>query len=304
MLVDAASLYFRAFHGVPVSVTAPDGMPVNAVRGFLDMTAMLLQRRRPTRWVGCLDLDWRPAFRVALVPSYKAHRIAPNGGETVPDDLVPQVPVLLDVLAALGLATVGAAGFEADDVLATLASRDQDACEVVSGDRDLFALASDRVHVLYVGRGVAKLQDLGPEEIRIRYGVPAVHYADFAAMRGDPSDGLPGVPGVGEKTAAALVARFGSVEQIIAAAEAGATGFPAGSARRILAARQLLLAAIDVVRGRTDATVPEVDDVLPSEPADAARLVELADRYGLDGSVNRVLAGIAAARDQAAGSQV
>src|SRR3954454_6310181 len=107
MLVDAASLYFRAFHGVPESITAPDGMPINAVRGFLDMTATLIDRRRPSRYVACLDLDWRPAFRVALVPSYKAHRVAPGGGETIPDGLVPQIPVLLDVLAALGLATAG-----------------------------------------------------------------------------------------------------------------------------------------------------------------------------------------------------
>ena len=153
MLVDAASLYFRAFFGVPDSVTAPDGMPINAVRGFLDMTATLLQRRRPNRYVACLDLDWRPAFRVKLLPSYKAHRVAPAGGEQIPDALVPQVPVLLDALAALGLATAGAEGFEADDVIATLAARDREPCEVVSGDRDLMALATDRVTILYTGRG-------------------------------------------------------------------------------------------------------------------------------------------------------
>src|SRR3954469_22382573 len=169
MLVDAANLYFRAFYAVPESITGPDGRPVNAIRGFLDMAASLIERRRPARWVACLDLDWRPAFRVALVPSYKAHRVAPGGGETIPDGLVPQIPVLLEVLAALGLATAGAEGFEADDVLASLAARDADACEVVTGDRDLLALATDRVHILYVGKGVARMEDLGPAEVQARY---------------------------------------------------------------------------------------------------------------------------------------
>ena len=294
MLVDAAGLYFRAFYGVPESVTAPDGRPVNAVRGFLDMTATLISRRSPSRYVACLDLDWRPAFRVRLVPSYKAHRVAPDGAEAVPDLLSPQVPVLLDVLAALGLATAGAEGFEADDVIATLAARERDLAEVVTGDRDLLALASENVRVLYIGRGLAKLEDLGPNEVHHKYGVPASQYADFAVLRGDPSDGLPGVPGVGEKTAAALVGRFGSVESILAAATAGTDGFPAGAARKVLEARGYLGAAVEVVRGRADVPLGEVDDALPARPADPERLLELADEFGLDRSVNRVLSSIKA----------
>ena len=295
MLVDAAGLYFRAFYGVPESVTAPDGMPINAVRGFLDMTATLIARRRPSRYVACLDLSWRPAFRVELLPSYKAHRVAPGGDEAIPDALVPQIPVLLNVLAALGLATAGAEGFEADDVIATLAARDTDACEVVTGDRDLMALATPRVRVLYTGRGVAKLEDLGPDEVQARYGVPAANYADFAALRGDPSDGLPGVAGIGAKTAAALVSKFGAIEQIVAAAESGDNGFPAGAAAKIRAAVAYLAVAPAVVRGRTDAPVDDVDDALPATPADPADLVELADRYGIEPSINRVLNAIARA---------
>ncbi len=230
---------------------------------------------------------------MALLPSYKAHRAAPGGGEIIPDRLVPQIPVLLDALAALGLATAGADGFEADDVMATLAARDADPCEIVTGDRDLMALADDRVRVLYVGRGVAKLEDLGPDEVQARYGVPAAQYADFAALRGDPSDGLPGVAGVGPKTAAVLVTRFGSVEQIVAAALSSDDGFPAGAAAKIRAARDYLSVAPGVVRGRTDAPLPEIDDALPSAPADPAALVALADRYGIDSSINRVLNAIA-----------
>lgn len=298
MLVDAAGLYFRAFYGVPESITAPDGRPINAVRGFLDMTATLIGRRRPTRYVACLDLDWRPAFRVELVPSYKAHRVAVGGGEDVPEPLAAQVPVLLEVLAALGLAAVGAPGFEADDVIATLAHAEPHAAEVVTGDRDLMALASDTVRVLYVGRGVAKLEDLGPIEVEQRYGVPAGRYPDLAALRGDPSDGLPGVAGIGAKTAAALVNRFGSIESILAAAERGDEGFPPGAQRRVVQAQEYLLAAIAVVRGRVDLPLKldELDCGLPEQPRDAGRLVALSDEYGLDRSVNRVLQAIAQAR--------
>lgn len=295
MLVDAASMYFRAFYAIPESVTAPDGRPVNAIRGFLDMSAMLIDRRRPTRWVACLDLDWRPAFRVALVPSYKAHRVAPEGGETIPDTLSPQVPLLLEVLDAFGLATAGAEGFEADDVLATLAHRDTDPVEIVTGDRDMLALATERVTVLYTGRGVAKLEVMTPEQVRAKYGVPAEHYADFAVLRGDPSDGLPGVPGVGEKTAAALVDRFGAIEDIVAAAVNGDAGFPAGAAAKIRAATDYLAVAPAAVRGRLDVPVGPLDDALRAEPRDPERLLELTDELGIASSVQRVLAAVAAA---------
>jgi 5'-3' exonuclease len=296
MLVDAAGLYFRAFYGVPESVTAPDGTPINAVRGFLDMTATLLQRRRPDRYVACLDLDWRPAFRIRLLPSYKAHRVAPGGGELIPEALARQVPVLLDVLRALGLATAGAEGFEADDVIATLAARDTAPCEVVTGDRDLMALATERVTILYTGKGVAKLEVIGPAEVLARYGVSAANYADFAVLRGDASDGLPGVAGVGAKTAAALVARFGPVEAIVAAAQAGSAGFPAGAAGKVLAAADYLTAAPAVVRGRTDAAVGPVDDEIPPEPVDPEALLGLADHFGIENSVNRVLNAMVATR--------
>jgi len=288
MLVDAANLYFRAFYAVPESVTGPDGRPVNAIRGFLDMAASLVERRRPTRWIACLDLDWRPAFRVALVPSYKAHRVARDGGEEIPPALLPQIPPLLQILGAIGLACAGADGFEADDVMATLAHRDREPVEIVTGDRDMLALATERVTVLYTGKGLARMEAMGPGEVRARYGIPAEHYADFAVLRGDPSDGLPGVPGVGEKTAAALVSRFGPVEEIVTAAESGDAGFPAGAANKIRAARAYLLAAPAAVRGRTDVPLDEFDDDLPREPRDATRLAELAAAYGVQGSVERM----------------
>ena len=295
MLVDAANLYFRAFYSVPDSVTAPDGRPVNAIRGYLDMTAMLIGQRRPSRHVACLDASWRPEFRVALVPSYKAHRVAADGGEEIPDKLAPQVPLLIEVLSALGLCAQGAPGFEADDVMGTLAVRDHDSVEVVSGDRDMLALASDRVRVLYAGKGISKLADMGPAEVAEKYGVPAEHYADFAILRGDPSDGLPGVPGVGEKTAAAIVSRFGSIENVITAAQRGSEGFPAGSANKVLACLDYLAVAPGAVRIRTDVEIGQLDDALPTEPAHPQRLAELVAELGIENPVKRIQAAIAGA---------
>ncbi len=294
LLLDSASLYFRAFHGVPDTVTASDGMPVNAVRGFLDMVAQLVTRFRPTRLVACWDDDWRPAFRVALLPSYKAHRVGDprTNAEDVPAALLPQVPVIVDVLAALGIARVGSAGFEADDVIGTLARAASVPVDVVSGDRDLLQLVDDarEVRVLYTGRGVAKLEVMDEAAVAARYGIPGRSYADFAVLRGDPSDGLPGVPGVGEKTAAGLVARWGTVEAMLAALDADD---PALSQRaKLAAAREYLAVAPAVTRVRTDCPLPTFDDRLPAAPADPEALVELSGRFGLDGSVNRVLAAL------------
>jgi len=296
LLLDSASLYFRAFYGVPDSVTAPDGSPVNAVRGFLDMVATLVTRFRPARLVACWDDDWRPAFRVALLPSYKAHRVADEATNTeeTPGALVPQVEVIVEVLAALGLARVGSPGFEADDVIGTLAARDAGPVDVVSGDRDLLQVVDDSrgVRVLYTGRGVAKLEVMDEATVAGKYGIPGRSYADFAALRGDPSDGLPGVPGVGEKTAAGLIGRWGSLAALLEALDGGD---PAVAQRvKLEAARDYLTVAGDVVRVRTDCPLPPFDDRLPSAPADPERLVALADRWGIDGSVNRVLAACAA----------
>jgi 5'-3' exonuclease len=292
MLLDAASMYFRAFHGIPETVQAPDGSPVNAIRGFVDMTAQLVRTRRPRRLVACLDADWRPTFRVAAVPSYKTHRVGPYGGEAEPPGLTPQVPIIEAVLTAVGIAAVGAPGFEADDVIGTLAARETEPVEVVSGDRDLFQVVRDSppVHVLYTGKGVAKLEVFGEAEVAAKYGIPGRAYADFATLRGDPSDGLPGVPGVGERTAAALISRFGSLDGLIAALDSGSPdGFPAGARTRLAAARDYLKTAPAVVRVRTDLPVGDFDDTLPAAPADPEQLVALSERWNLDSPLNRLL---------------
>ncbi len=291
-LLDAPSLWYRAFHGVPESVTAPDGSPVNAVRGTLDLVARVVRDTRPARLVACLDLDWRPAFRVAAVPSYKAHRTLEGGAEAEPPSLAPQVEVLLEVLDALGVATAGVDGYEADDVLGTLVTRETGPVDVVTGDRDMFQLVREEgpVRVLYT---VEKLAPYTPATVAAKYGIPGTAYADYAVLRGDPSDGLPGVKGIGDRTAAALVSRFGSVEGIVAALDSGQPdGFPPGARAKLEAARDYLRVAPAVTRTVRDLPVPPLDDALPRAPRDPERVVALSERWGLDGALNRLLAAL------------
>ena len=289
MLLDAPALWYRAFHGVPDSVRSPQGEPVNAVRGFLDIVARVVAEHRPARLVAAVDLDWRPAFRVAAVPSYKTHRALPDGREQEPEGLAAQVAVLLEVLDALGVPVAGAEGHEADDVLGTLATRDPGPVDVVTGDRDLLQLVDDDrgVRILYAAE---KMKPYDEAAVSAKHGIPGRAYADFAVLRGDPSDGLPGVPGVGEKTAAALVSRFGSVEGVLAALDSGTQdGFPAGARAKLEAARDYLAVAPAVTRVVQDLPLDRYDDALPMKPKDPARVVELSERWGLESSLNRLL---------------
>ena len=297
LAVDAPSLYFRAFHGIPESAAKTDkGEPVNAIRGFMDMIAQLVRTRRPDRVVCALDASWRPAWRVALVPSYKRHRVAHGDVEVVPAALEKQIPVLLEVLEAVGIPAFGVAGYEADDVLGTLAATQPGPVEVVSGDRDLFQLVDDDrgTRLLYCGRGVAKLEDSDNAVVEAKYGVPARWYADFAAMRGDPSDGLPGVPGVGEKTAARLIARYGGVEAIMAALDDPTAGFAPGVRTKLAAAKEYLAAALPVCRVALDVKLPDFDPAMPTSPAHPDDLLKLADRWNLAGSARRLVDALAA----------
>ena len=297
MLLDSASLYFRAFYGVPDTVKAPDGSPVNAVRGFLDIIAKLVTDYRPESLVACWDDDWRPRWRVDLIPSYKAHRVAtlvPGGVdvEEVPEALVAQVPVIREVLDALGIPTVGAPLAEADDVIGTLATRADGPVDVVTGDRDLFQLADDErdVRIVYTARGMSNLEVVTDAVVQQKYGVRGDQYADFAAMRGDTSDGLPGVAGIGEKTAAALLAEYGDLSGIIAAAEDSTSGMKPAARARFAAARDYLAVAPTVVEVVRDLPLPDVDARLaPLTDEQRETLSALSERYGLGGSLDRLL---------------
>jgi 5'-3' exonuclease len=291
LLLDTPSLYFRAFYGIPDTMTAPDGTPVNAVRGLLDFIARLVTDRRATRLVAAMDNDWRPAFRVAAVPSYKSHRVATGNEEEVPDALSPQVAIIEDVLEALGVACFGIDGYEADDVLGTLATGDPGPVDVVTGDRDLFQLVDDSrdVKIIYVARGVGKAEAIDEAAVTAKYGIPGRSYADFATLRGDPSDGLPGVAGIGDKTAASLITKYGDLASLLAAVEAGDRAMPAGARTKLEAGLEYLAVAPMVVAVAKDAPLPPYDDAIPRVARDPERLVELSQRWGLDSPLNRVL---------------
>ncbi|HEY0904994.1 MAG TPA: 5'-3' exonuclease [Marmoricola sp.] len=296
MLLDTASLYFRAFYGVPDSIRAPDGTPVNAVRGLLDFISRLVEEYGPTHLACCWDNDWRPQWRVDLIPSYKAHRVevvVPGGSdvEEVPDPLEAQIPVIVAVLEAFGIAVVGADGYEADDVIGTLATGAGMPVEIVTGDRDLFQLVDDGagVRVLYTARGVGRHERVTEQVVRDKYGVEARQYADFATLRGDTSDGLPGVAGVGEKTAATLLGRFGDVATLRAAALDPEADLAPGPRRKILDAADYLEVAPTVVAVARDLELGDPDLRLPRTPADPASLTALAERWGLSSPIARLV---------------
>ncbi|TNC19444.1 flap endonuclease [Georgenia sp. 311] len=298
LLLDSASMYFRAFFALPDTMTAPDGTPVNAVRGFLDAIARLVTTHRPARVVACWDDDWRPAFRVQAIPSYKEHRLADDGGEEVPAALTSQVPVIVDVLAALGIPRLGSPGYEADDVIGTLVAREVAAADrapevlVMTGDRDLFQLVDDAagVAVLYPVRGSKEPVRIDEAWLAEKYGVNGGQaYADMATLRGDPSDGLPGVAGIGEKTAASLLRQFGTLEGVVAAAQDRGSAMSATQRRRILDAADYLAVAPTVVQVARDAPVAQDRGDLTEVPADGEALLALAERWGLESSLRRLV---------------
>ncbi|MER6134713.1 5'-3' exonuclease [Streptomyces sp. BV286] len=296
MLLDTASLYFRAYFGVPESVRAPDGTPVNAVRGLLEFIDRLVKDHRPDDLVACMDADWRPQWRVDLIPSYKAHRVAEEtevgpDEEEVPDTLSPQVPVIEEVLDALGIARVGVEGYEADDVIGTFAGRATGPVDIVTGDRDLYQLVDDerKVRVLYPLKGVGMLQVTDETWLREKYGVDGAGYVDLALLRGDPSDGLPGVPGIGEKTAAKLLAEFGDLAGIMAAVDDPKSKLTPSQRKRLDESRPYVSVAPKVVRVAGDVPLPDVRTALPRAPRDPAAVEALAARWGLGGSLARLL---------------
>ncbi|MEI6621347.1 MAG: 5'-3' exonuclease [Actinomycetes bacterium] len=290
MLLDTASLYFRSFYGVPTSIKAPDGTPVNAVRGLADFISRLVSDHRPTALIAAWDNDWRPQFRVDLVPSYKAHRVAADD-EDVPDELSVQVPLISELLALSGICRIGVDGFEADDVIATLATRARCPVAIVTGDRDLFQLVDDAapVRVLYTAaRGVGRAELIDNAAVRSRYGVDAAQYADLALLRGDPSDGLPGVKGVGEKTAAKLLNQYGTVEALVAAVTGGSSGLSPAVRRNVMAGLPYLEQARTVVDVVRDVPLPDFDPMLPVRNPDPEALARFAVRWGLVSSVHRL----------------
>jgi 5'-3' exonuclease len=266
-------MFFRAFYAIPQTMRAPNGVLVNAVRGTLDTLSRYITDRRPRHVAFTTDEDWRPDWRVELIPGYKEQRTA----EPIPPALIPQVPIILAALTAVGVDIVGLDGYEAEDIVASLAAKVKPPIEIASGDRDLFSQVHGRdIIVLYPQKGGPA--EVDEAEVAKRYHIPGRAYSDYAILRGDPSDGLPGIPGIGDKTAAQMVTRYGSVEKML---EAGIFPNPvhADYLRKALKVvppvREL---KIKVPRGRRER--------YPDEP----EVVELmGKKYGIQNNLERLI---------------
>jgi len=272
LLFDGSSAIFRAFYGVPQSFKAPDGFLVNAVRGTLDRLANVITERKPRHVALTTDEDWRPDWRVELIPGYKVHRVA----EPVPPALIPQMPVIMAALEAVGVDALGLKDYEAEDIIASLIPKVKTPIEIWSGDRDLFSqVRGTDIVVLYPEK--AGLAVIDEAEVQRRYGIPGSAYSDFAILRGDPSDGLPGVAGVGPKKAADLVKRYGSIQGMI----------DAGVFRDADAA--YLQKAQKVVPPVTTLDLPLPKGRRDRYPAEPEIVAEIARRYGVGSSLDRLV---------------
>jgi len=295
MLLDSASLWYRAYYGMPDTLVAPDGTPVNAIRGYIDMTARLMSIYKPNRIVACLDGDWRPTWRVELFPDYKANRLEEEGDEEEePETLTPQIPILLDLLDLFGIPVVGVDDFEADDVMATYAEVEKGPIRIVTGDRDLFQMVDDKrdIKVVYLAKGISAHDLVDIKYVSDKYQIPGERYALFAMFRGDPSDGLPGVRGIGEKGAALIANNFATVDEALAGAHAGHEALPAALAKKIIAGSDYLKIAPTVVQVARNVALPQVDLSMPKAPADLSEIYRFKERYGLGASVDRLISAL------------
>lgn len=294
MLLDSASLWYRAYYGMPDTLTAPDGMPVHAIRGYLDMTSRLIGMYKPNRIVACIEGDWRPSWRVDLFPDYKANRLDVEGEEEEPETLTAQIPILLDLLDLFGIPLVGVDDYEADDVMATFAVQEKGPIRIVTGDRDLFQLVDDRrdVKVVYLARGVSQHDLVDTKWVADKYSIPGDRYALFAMFRGDPSDGLPGVKGIGEKGAAIIANHFATVDEALAAARQGHSALTANLAKKITEGADYLAIAPTLVHCAKDVALPQLDIAMPKAPKDLSKIYAVKDEYGLGASVDRLISAL------------
>lgn len=295
MLIDSASLWYRAYYGMPDTLVAPDGTPVNAIRGYIDMTARLISIYKPNRLVACLDGDWRPSWRVELFSEYKSNRLEAEGEEEEePETLTPQIPILLDLLDLFGIPVVGVDDYEADDVMATYAEVEKGPIRIVTGDRDLFQMVDDKrdIKVVYLAKGISQHDLVDLKYVSDRYQIPGERYALFAMFRGDPSDGLPGVRGIGEKGAALIANNFANVDDALAGAQSAHESLSPALARKIIAGSDYLKIAPTVVQVARNVSLPRVDISMPKIPKDLSQIYQFKERYGLGASVDRLISAL------------
>jgi 5'-3' exonuclease len=279
---------------MPETLVSPAGMPVNAIRGYLDMTSRLLTKYQPNRLVACLEGDWRPSWRVELFPDYKLNRLDESGAEEEPDTLGPQIPILLDVLDALGIPMVGVDDYEADDLMATFSVKQNGPIRIVTGDRDLFQLVDDKrdVKVVYLAKGISNHDLVDLSWIEKKYEIPGERYSLFAMIRGDSSDGLPGIRGIGEKGAAAIAKQFKNLSEVMRAAESGDERLTPNLRKKLLESADYALIAPKLVSCALDVAIPEMKIDLPSKPNSFEKIIALKDEYGLGASIDRIMSAL------------
>lgn len=294
MLLDSASLWYRAYFGMPDTLLSPKGEPINAIRGFLDMSARLINLYKPEKLIACLEGDWRPSWRVELFADYKANRVDEDGEEAEPDTLSPQIPILLEVLDAFGISSIGVDDYEADDVIATLSKIEKGPIRIVTGDRDLFQLVDDKrdVKVVYLAKGLTNHDLVDLSWIENRYQIPGDRYALFAMIRGDASDGLPGLKGIGEKGAAEIAKIFPDLESALEAAKNGTDQIRPALIKKILESEDYAKIAPKLVNCALDVPIPMFESRLQFSSVDEKLVRKLQERYGLGASVDRLLAAI------------
>jgi 5'-3' exonuclease len=279
---------------MPDTLVSPKGLPINAIKGFLDMTSKLIVQYSPNRFVACLEGDWRPSWRVDLFPGYKLNRLDETGEEEEPDTLSPQIPILLDVLDAFGFASLGVDDYEADDVIATLSKTQAGPIRVVTGDRDLFQLVDEEkdVKIAYLAKGLSNHDLVDTNWISNKYGIPGDRYALFAMIRGDASDGLPGLRGIGEVGAALIANHFANMEDVVNAAKESDERLPKNLVKKINESLDYAKIAPKLVQCAMDVPVPDMPMRLPSKPASMKNIIELQNEYGLGSSVDRLLSAL------------
>ena len=291
MLLDSASLWYRAYFGMPDTLVSPSGLQVNAIRGYLDMTSKLINLYKPNRIVACLEGDWRPSWRVELFPDYKMNRLDESGEEEEPDTLSPQIPILLDLLEALGFPMLGVDDYEADDLMATFAVNQPGPVRIVTGDRDLFQLVDDKrdVKVVYLAKGIANHDLVDLKWIEQKYEIPGDRYGLFAMIRGDASDGLPGIKGIGEKGAASIAKQFTNLHEVMKAAINDDERLTTNIRKKLLESAEYAKIAPKLVGCATDVSIPEMKIDLPKKPLDTKKIQDMKEEFGLGTSVDRIM---------------
>ena len=291
LLLDSASIWYRAYYGMPESLISPKGEPVNAIRGYLDMVSRLINQYQPTGIVAAIEGDWRPSWRIELFPGYKANRLDEEGEEEEPDLLTPQIPILLEVLEDFGIPVIGADDYEADDVIATLSKSSSLPVRVATGDRDLFQLVDrDRdVKVIYLAKGISNHDLVDENWIEQKYGIPGSRYALFAMIRGDSSDGLPGVRGIGEKGAAELARNFENLTELILAYESNSEKLAEKYRKKISESRSYVDVMEKLVMCATDVPVPKFPPKFDKNKIKTDRIFTHKADYGLGTSIDKML---------------